>query len=351
MQLWFVRRSIGVAGMLLLTACIQQPLAPLSPAVDLAWPAAPATARIRFLYALSEPADINIRKGWLARLAGALRGGQERSIHSPYGIAKDAEGPLYVVDNYYQMVHVFDLKKHEYYRFPKQELDGFENPIDIALGTGGRIYVSDSVAGRVHVFAKSGKKYLRSIGEGQLHRPTGIAVNHQTGELLVLDTQASLLFAYDETDLTLTRTVGGNSDQRRGAPRFHYPTNITVAGDGAVYVCDSLNFRVQALNADLQVINSFGAPGDTPGSFSRPKGIATDSDGNVYVIDSLFDNVQIFDEHGELLLAFGGPGSALGKFWLPNAIHIDSSDRIYVSDSYNKRVQVFQYVKEGSNQA
>jgi DNA-binding beta-propeller fold protein YncE len=282
-------------------------------------------------------------------MAEAFRGAYSKEIHSPYGLARDERGRLYVVDNVFQAVHVFDTEDNKYYRFPERIPDRFEHPIGVVLGTAGRIYISDSIAGRVHIFIDGGKTYTGSIGEGLLQRPTGMSVNHRTGELLVLDTTASRLLVFDENDLQYKRTVGDPQIEAENSPIFHYPTNISVSREGRVYVSDSLNFRIQVLSSDLGVISIFGAPGDAPGNFSRPKGIATDSDGHVYVIDALFDNVQVFDDQGNLLLAFGGPGNAPGKFWLPNAIFIDPEDRIYVSDTYNKRVQVFQYLKEGEN--
>ena len=333
----------------MLISCVQQPQMVAAPAVDLVWPPAPEPPRIRYLYELSRPEDVNIRPGWLGRLVRAIRGRQETKISKPYGITSDAEGRLYLVDNFYQAVHVFDVAKGRYHRFPETRPEGFVNPVGVALGEAGRIYVSDSVGGQVHVFAKLGSQYLGSFGAGLLQRPTGLTVNRQTGDLLVLDTIASTLLVYDEGGQDLKRIVGRLSGSPGDELMFHAPTNIAVAADGRIYVSDSLNFRVQILNSELELIGGFGAAGDIPGSFSRPKGLAADSDGHVYVIDALFDNVQIFDEQGSLLLAFGGPGNALGKFWLPNAIHIDANDRIYVSDAYNQRVQVFQYLKLEEN--
>lgn len=342
-------RLASIAGLFLLGACAPQAPAIETSISDLVWPEPPATPRIRFLYTLTEPEDINIKAGFFRKIIGAFRGPEARGIHSPYGLTRDAEGRLYVVDNFYQAVHVYDPGKNKYYRFPKKSPEAFRNPVDIALGTGGRIYVSDSVAGQVHVFSDRGTRYSGSIGAGQLHRPTGLAVNHKTGELLVLDTMVSQLLVFDEGDLSLKRTVDGDNEDGGNDSLFHLPTNVAVAGDGRVYVTDSMNFRIQALSADLEVTGSFGAAGNAPGNFSRPKGLATDSDGHVYVVDALFDNVQIFDDEGNLLLSFGAPGHEPGEFWLPNAIFIDPEDRIYVSDSHNKRVQVFQYLKQAEN--
>jgi DNA-binding beta-propeller fold protein YncE len=330
--------------MLLMAGCAQQPAAieqvPDGPA--LVWPKAPETPRIQFLYSVTDPGDINAGKGWFQKVLDFFKGDPRELIGSPYGIEMDADGRLYVVDTFYRAVHVFDTKNAKHYLFPEKPMADFLHPINIALGSNGRIYVSDSGSNRVHVFTEHGRNYQQSIGEGQLERPTGLVVNHHTGELLVLDTPASRLLVFDEQSLSIKRVVGNESEETEG---FHYPTNITATKDGRVYITDSLNYRIQVLSPELAFSKRFGAAGDGPGHFSRPKGIATDSEGHVYVVDALFDNVQIFDSEGRLLLAFGSPGNDRGEFWLPNALFIDDHDRIYVSDSHNKRVQVFQYLK------
>ena len=341
----YLHRGLALAVvMLLLTGCAQQPavIQPVPAAPALVWPKPPETPRIQFLYSITEPRDINISTGWLQKVLDFIKGDPRKRIASPYGIGMDAEGRLYVVDTFYKAVHVFDTQNAKHYLFPEKTIEGFLNPVNIALGANGRIYISDSGSNRVHVFTEHGRKYQQSIGQGQFERPTGLAVNNNAGELLVLDTLASRLLVFDEQSLSIKRVVGEESEATEG---FHYPTNITVTKDGWLYITDSLNYRIQALGPGLVFSKRFGAAGDGPGYFSRPKGIATDSEGHIYVVDALFDNIQVFDSEGRLLLAFGSPGSGRGEFWLPNALFIDEHDRIYVSDSHNKRVQVFQYMK------
>ncbi len=333
----------------LAAACAQPPLkveqAPDNSAP--VWPQAGQAARIRYLFSVTRPQDILAEKSLFDRAIGFIRGSKDQPIVSPYGLAVDPEGRLFVVDSFYKAVHVFDTVRGRHYLFPVRPVEGFVSPLDVALGSDGRVYVSDIGSNRVHVFTDRGRKYRQSINGDQFERPTGLAVNPVTGELLVLDTPASKLVVYDEQSLAFRRVVGRTG---AGADGFNYPTNVTAAKDGLVYITDSLNFRVQALTPGLAFTASFGSAGDGPGHFSRPKGIATDSAGHVYVVDALFDNVQVFDDQGRLLLAFGGPGSGNGEFWMPNAIFIDTQDRIWVSDSNNHRVQVFQYLEDKAEQ-
>ena len=327
---------VGCAGCTRKAAVVE----PLN-VVERVWPNSPAQPRIKYLYSLQDPEDLGITMGWMKRLRAAVKGGKRKNVVSPYGIASTADGDLYVVDTYYGQVHIYDADQRGYRRFPKKKIAGFEHPLDIAVNDTGQIFISDPQGGVVHVFREKGARYVGAIGEGQLERPTGLAMHGD--DLLVVDTLASQIAVFDAGTLTLKNTIGVDG---KGDESFHYPVGIGVARSGMVYVTDALNFRIQILDVELGFAGNFGQVGETPGSFSRPKGVAVDSDGNVYVVDALFDNVQVFDGEGRLLLAFGSSGRRPGEFWLPTEIFIDREDRIYVSDPYNRRIQVFQYLKE-----
>ena len=309
---------------------------------DIVWPKPPEIPRIRFVAAVSKPQDLQIRPGVFRRFFDYLTGKTEVPMVAPYGVETDSAGRLYVVDTFLRTVHVFDVKGNAYYLFPSDQAN-LVSPIDIAIeNERGSIYVSDSKEGVVKIFKDAGKNFAGEIGKGILERPTGIAVNEKTSELLVVDTLKAYVFRFDLADHKLKGKFGG-SGQAEG--ELNFPTNIYVNSDGIIFASDSLNFRIQEFTPDGKFLQAFGSIGTGPGHFSRPKGVAVDSDGNIYVVDGLFDNVQIFDRESRLLMAFGRPGNGYGEFWLPTGIFIDQNDRIYVSDSYNKRVQIFQYLK------
>ncbi len=329
---------------LLLQGCFKEIVEDRQELPDIIWPQPPDIPRIRFVNSITKAKDYNIRKTGLMSFFRFLKGEQSTEITNPYGVITDDGNRLYVVDTSCRCVHVFDVNNNAYYTFP-DGATSFLSPIDIALDKEGRIFVSDSKYGVVKVFSNGGKEFLQEIGKGVLERPTGLAVNNVTGELLVIDTVGSQVLKYNLEDLKFKGDIG-SSGNIEGT--FHYPTNIFVTGDGRIFISDTLNFRVQIFTPEGTFVHAFGEAGDGPGYFSRPRGVAVDSDGNIYVVDALFDNVQIFNAKGRLLMSFGSTGAAYGEFWLPTGIHIDSRDRIYVSDSHNKRVQIFQYLKEGT---
>ncbi len=313
------------------------------PRPDIFWPNPPEIKRIEFVKAVSKPEDLEIRPGILKRVINYIVGRAAASIVSPYGIATDSEGRLYVVDTFLRRIHVFDAAANEYFFFPADRTM-LASPVGIAIAKDGVIYVTDSKTGVVHIFKDKGKIFLSTIGRGILKRPTGIVVNPETSELLVVDTLQSRVFRFDLSN-RLPKGSFGMEGAKEGL--FHYPTNIFVTLTGDIIVSDVLNFRVQVFSPEGRFLLTFGSMGDAPGTFSRPKGVAADSDGNMYVVDALFDNIQVFDKRGRLLMAFGEHGTGYGDFWLPTGIYIDGKDLIYVSDSSNRRVQIFRYLKEG----
>jgi DNA-binding beta-propeller fold protein YncE len=324
------------------TGCVQTIDKRKEPFPEILWPEPPEKPRIKFVGAVSEPADLEIGSGWFSKFLSYLVGKSEMSMVAPYGVETDGSGRLYVVDTFLRTVHVFDGKGKKYYTFPAEKAN-LVSPIDIAVDhAGGRIYVSDSKQGVLKIFEDGGKKFVGEVGQGLLERPTGIAINEKRSELLVVDTARAYIFRYDLQEQQFKAKFGGNGT---ADGKLHYPTNICVAGDGIILVSDSLNFRIQTFTPEGRFVGKFGSVGDGPGYFSRPRGVATDSDGNIYVVDGLFDNIQIFDKEFRLLMALGGPGHGYGEFWLPSGIYIDKNDMIYVSDSLNKRVQIFQYLK------
>jgi DNA-binding beta-propeller fold protein YncE len=325
------------------SGCVQTIDKTREPFPEILWPEPPETPRIRFVGAVSEAEDLQIRAGWFSKFLGYLVGKTETSMVAPYGVETDGSGRLYVVDTFLRTVHVFDGKDKKYYIFPGEKAN-LLSPIDIAVDDAvGRIYVSDSKQGVVKIFEDGGKEFVGEAGKGLLERPTGVAINEKTSELLVVDTASAHVFRYDLHEHEFKGKFGGKGTTDG---KMNYPTNIWVAADGIILVSDSLNFRIQIFSPEGRFMGKFGSVGDGPGYFSRPRGVATDSDGNIYVVDGLFDNIQIFDKQFRLLMALGRPGHGYGEFWLPSGIYIDENDVIYVSDSHNKRVQIFQYLKK-----
>lgn len=153
---------------------------------------------------------------------------------------------------------------------------------------------------------------------------------------------AALMFAAPaRAEHSLVRSWGaaGSAD---GA--FNAPQGIAI-GLGDVFVVESGNQRVQRFRAtgafDLKWGNPDPAGSAAPGRFNGPEGIAADSDGAVYVADTRNDRIQKFTPEGVLITSWGTQGTAPGQFSSPTAAAIGEDRSVYVADLGSARIQKF----------
>ncbi len=306
------------------------------------WPEPPERARIAYLGQVVTEKDMQKGKSFFQGLGDLVFGkGQVGVMVSPYAVAVDATGKMFVADSGGAVIHMFDLRTRDYDQFSALADDQtLQKPVGLALYTD-RVYVVDSSLHEVCVFRKDGT-FLFAFGGDHLQRPSGIACWGPQAILYVADTAAHSVYAYDPDG-----TLRGHLGSRGLNPgQFNFPTHLCVDSMGRLYVSDTLNYRVQVFAPDGAFLRSFGQQGDRPGNFAHPCAVATDSHGNIYVTDRQFENIQIFSPEGQILMALGREGRGPGEFWLPAGIFIDGRDRIYVADSFNKRIQIFALLED-----
>ncbi len=318
----------------------QGPPMPLEEDVGLVWPDPPDPPRIKFLYSLSRPDELGIRKNFFQRLWEFVAGEQLERVVKPYDVAA-AGNRIYISDVALRVIHIFDLEARRYQQVERAGDRYFDSPLGIAVDGEDRFYVSDPGTRQIHLFDRDGKLLRSHEVAEDIFRPTGLAFDRTRQLLYVVDTMGHKIVVFDQ-DFRRRRLIGGRGG-RDG--NFNFPTHAFVEKGGRLHVVDTFNFRIQAFGPDGKYLFKFGRAGDSLRSFSQPKGVATDSDGNIYVVEGRMNVIKIFSSTGQLLLVFGGLGPERGRFWLPVGLYIDNSDRIYVADSFNRRVQVFQYLR------
>jgi len=112
---------------------------------------------------------------------------------------------------------------------------------------------------------------------------------------------------------------------------------------------------------------AFGSSGAGEGELNRPSDVGVDSDGAIYVADWMNNRIQVFDSEGNFVLLRTGDAtvSKWGKdkldanaemwgererafglerekhFWGPTGLTVDDEDRVFVCESARNRIQVY----------
>lgn len=306
-----------------------------------AWPAPPATERIRFVRTISGGADVEkgFDRFWrkLAKLQAPSH------LYHPLGVAVSPEGDLVAVsDQGLAQLFIFDLAADRLQTITREVLG--DAPAGVAIHKG-EVWVTVPQRKIALSFGRDGRP-LRSIELADCERPLGLAIDGERGLLYVSDTSSPngdghAVHVHAFASGKHERQIGKKGN---GQGELFFPTFLALAPGGGLYVADTMNARVVEFGPDGAFVRQFGERGDRFGQFDKPKGVALDTFGNVYVVDSFFAAVQIFNPEAKLLLFFGGPGDSPGFLANPAGIAIDAKNRIYVANGLNFRIDVYELV-------
>lgn len=216
-------------------------------------------------------------------------------IGSPAGLAVGPDGNVYVAESTSRTrISVWSPTGRFLRAFADRgEGEGqLSSPYQVALDAQGSVYVADSGNNRIQKFSAQGQ-YVASIGKGgftakddELSDPRGVTIAPD-GTLWAVDEMYRRVQHY----ATDGRYLGGFGRQGDGPGEFSAPGSITATAD-ALYVTDRGSSRVQrfALNGNY-VGQVGGTPGSGNGQFSHPEFIASDCAGSFYVSDT--DNLRV----------------------------------------------------------
>ncbi len=310
---------------------------------------------------IADADDHRIRKiapnGIITTVAGTGRAGFSgdggpainASLNTPYGLATDRAGNLYVADLGNARVRrigpdgtiktIAGGGKR-----PGSAGDGqpatdvaLKQPRNIAIDPFGNIYFSDFADNRVYQITPAGL-LLRAAGNGvagssgdngpalnaTLNSPAGLAAD-STGAVYVADAGNGRVRKIYRGVITAFGNIPAT-----------IPTGVAVDSDGTVYVADSGGF-VFRITPSLQLT-----------TLTQPaRDLALDSTGNLYVAYGAlvykrpkFGSTIIFAGSGQPFHYSGDGGPAISaRFYQPGAIARDAVGNLYVADTGNSRIR------------
>lgn len=170
---------------------------------------------------------------------------------------------------------------------------------------------------------------------GQFNYPRAIAA----------DPLREVLYIIDRSGRVQRFGVDGKAQKQWLMPAFDngFPTGVTVAPDGRIFVADTHEYRVAIFDGEGNLLETFGEFGSGPGQFKFVCDVAFGPDGRIYVAEfGGNDRIQVFDAGGTFLFQFGSFGAGPGEFNRPQSICFNADGtELWVADACNHRLQVF----------
>ncbi len=256
--------------------------------------------------------------------------GADQGMVLPTAVVASSGGKVWVADGVHRRVLAFAADGSLEGTITSVGGVALRNPVALALSADGSLWIADAGLGTVAVLAPGGGGSLLELGKSV--DPTGLAVSAAGDQLWVVDNESHRLLEGKPSG----RRFGAVGEPGKARGQLHHPFMADLDAEGAVYVTDVLNGRVQAFSASGRPLRTIGRYGIDPGQLHRPKGVAV-ADDRVYVSDSVLGVIQVFSLEGRLLDVLRGPGGDVLKLDTPTGIDV-VGDRLYVVEARAARV-------------
>lgn len=175
-----------------------------------------------------------------------------------------------------------------------------------------------------------------NVPAGRFQRPIGIA-RSPSRDLYVTDARQRVIRFSPEGAFR-----GQWGRQGEGSGEFSNAVGVAVARDGAVYVSDYEQDRIQQFEAEGRFVRQFGSSGSGPGQFNAPAALAIDGTGFMYVADFYNHRIQKLRDDGSPQTVIGRPGRiGNGALHYPTGVTVTPQRVLVVADAYNYQLQWF----------
>jgi sugar lactone lactonase YvrE len=314
-------------------------------------------------------------------------GAVEAELDDPEGVAVDGLGNLYIADTNNYRIRRVDTTGviTTIAGIGTAGLTGdggaaiaaqLGEPIGVAVDAQGNVYIADSANNRIRRIDATGT--ITTVagsgctqpcvpgfsGDGgpatsaTLAGPAGVTIDN-AGDLYIADTFNQRVRKVDVTG-TITTVAGSMNAGFAGdgaaaiSAELDEPYAVAIDAAGDIYIADSMNNRIRAVDAVTGAIATVAGNGlDTAGGGAAtctpldfPQGVKVDARSDLYIVDN--GHVWIVDATG-VITPFAGNGvtgysgdagpATAAELSDPEDVAIDGQGNVYIADSANNRIR------------
>ncbi|HSL73694.1 MAG TPA: hypothetical protein VK853_04475, partial [Ilumatobacteraceae bacterium] len=185
------------------------------------------------------------------------------------------------------------------------------------------------------------------------------------GNLYVADLGNDRIRRIDAATGIITTVAGGGptSSLGDGGPAtqawLYRPGDVAVGPDGDLYIADSYNRRIRRVDAETGIITTFAGGGPTTGTgdggpaneafLSYPTSVSVAANGDVYIADTNGQRVRKVDGTTGIITTIAGTGTAAysgdggpatsAQLYQPGGVDVNAAGDVFIGDTGNWRVR------------
>lgn len=309
----------------------------------------------------------------------------DATLRFPAGVAVDSSGNLYIAESY-RLIRRVDVTTGMITTVAGSGLEGFSgdggpatkarlrSPFGMALDASGNLYIADAANDRIRkvtaatgiitTFAGSGAPGFSGDGGA----PTAASLNYPmrvafdgSGNLYIADAGNNRIRKISAATGVITTVAGGGNALGDGGSAvlamLNDPEGLALDGGGNLYIADTRNTRVRKVIISSGIISTvagndargfFGDGGMATGALlDSPEGLALDGSGNLYIADrdnsrvrkvAAITGIMTTVAGGGEIRGDGGPATA-ARLSEPLGVAVDEFGDLYIADGSEHRVR------------
>jgi trimeric autotransporter adhesin len=264
--------------------------------------------------------------GWIATSA---------ALNYPCGVAIDASGNIYIADTFNLRIRMVTKSTGIISTVAGTGSSGYSgdgglatsaalrSPYGVAIDASGNIYITDAGNNRIRMVTKSTGIISTVAGTGSygysgdgglatsadLFYPHGVAID-ASGNLYIADTYNNRVRMVTKSTGIISTVAGTVSSGYSGdgglatSADLFYPDGVAIDASGNIYIADAGNNRIRMVTLSTGIIStvagtgSYGYSGDgglaTSAALKKPLCVAIDASGNIYIADYANHRIRMF---------------------------------------------------------